>query len=801
MKHKNTILIFILFLSVHSLAQKGLIKGRIYDAKTNQPIEFASILIQGTLISSTSDLDGNYIFTGIDPGFKHLVVSSVGFVTTVSAEFQVQGNQTVFMDIAVEESAIQLGEVTVRQNFTAKKIESPLSVISVGVQEIEKTAGANRDVSKVIQTLPGVGVTNPNRNDLIVRGGGPSENVFYLDEIEIPTINHFATQGSSGGTVGVINPDFVRDIDFYTGAFPANKGNALSSVMDIKQKDGSKDRLHSKLSVGASDAALTLDGPLGQNTTFIISARQSYLQFLFAAIGLPFLPTYNDFQVKVKTQIDKRNEITFLGIGAIDDDALNLGIKNPTESQTYLLAYLPTYKQWNYTVGAVYKHFAETHYDTWVLSRNMLRNTNFKYKDNNVDSMKTSDYKSDEAENKLRFERNYPDLPVKLSFGAGVKYSHYSNNTNRLVFVNNTPGQLVYNTLIGLFGYQAFAQASKELLDDRLKLSLGVNFAGLNYNKNMMNPLNQFSPRFSVSYALSRNFDLNGNIGRYSQQPAYTTLGYRNNAEVLVNKTENLRYTISNQAIAGFEYRPMDNMRLSVEGFYKQYVYYPLSIADGLSIASKGTNFGEVGDEQIISTGKGRAYGVEFLYKIMEMKKLNVTATYTYFRSEFTNSSGVYLPSSWDTRNLFNLIGSYKFKNNWNIAIRWRFVGGAPYTPIDPVSAVKSVWDISKQPLLDYSKFNSLRLPNTHQLDLRIDKEFYFKKWLLNLYTDIQNVYNFKTQGAPIYTNLDTGTINAGGNKVYLPNTDPSNQNNYVLRSIDNFAGTILPTIGIIIKI
>ena len=801
MKHRNSILFILIFFSFHAFAQKGTIKGLIYDAKTNQPIEFATILIQGSTISSTSDPDGNYIFTGIDPWFKHLVVNLVGYQTTVSPEFQVQGNQITFIDVALIQSEVQLGGVTVRQNFKAKKIESPLSVLSVGVQEIEKTAGANRDVSKVIQTLPGVGATDPNRNDLIVRGGGPSENVFYLDEIEIPVINHFATQGSSGGTVGVINPDFVRDIDFYTGAFPADKGNALSSVMDIKQKDGSKDRIHTKLSVGASDAALTLDGPLGSKSTFIVSARQSYLQFLFAAIGLPFLPTYNDFQVKVKTQIDKKNEITFLGIGAIDNDALNTGIKNPTESQAYLLAYLPTYVQWNYTVGTVFKHFAETHYDTWVLSRNMLRNTNYKYKYNNADSVKTSDYKSDEAENKLRFERIYPDLPFKLSFGGGVKYVHYTNYTNRQQFIANSVSNLVYNTRIGLFGYQAFIQGSKALSDERLKLSLGINFAGLNYNQNMMNPLNQFSPRFSVSYALTQNFDLNANVGRYAQQPAYTTLGYRDATGVLVNQNENLHYIVSNQAIAGIEYRPMENMRMTVEGFYKQYEYYPLSVVDGLSIASEGTNYGEVGDEKIVSTGKGRAYGVEVLYKILEMKKLNLTATYTYFRSEFTNAAGTYLPSSWDTKNLFNLIASYKFQKNWNVAMRWRFVGGAPYTPIDPVSANKAVWDINKQPLLDYTKFNSLRLPDTHQLDIRVDKEFYFKKWVLNLYTDIQNVYNFKTQGAPVYTNLSTTpTKDTSGNLVYLPKTDPTNPSDYALRTIDNFAGTILPTIGIIIK-
>ena len=794
MKRYSLVLVVLLFV-MQVFAQKGSIKGRVYDAKTNQPLEFASILVQGTSIGSTSDLDGNYIFTGIEPGFKRLVISLVGYQTTVSAEIQVQGNQTSFIDIPVAETAVQLKEVTVRQNANLKKIESPLSSITIGVQEIEKSAGANRDVSKVVQALPGVGATDPNRSDLIVRGGGPSENVFYLDGIEIPVINHFATQGSSGGSVGIINPDFVREINFYTGAFPANRTNALSSVMEIKQKDGSKDRIHSKLSVGASDAALTIDGPIGKKSTLIVSARQSYLQFLFKAIGLPFLPTYNDFQVKYKYQIDKQNEITFLGIGAIDDMVLNTGLQTTgTEAQKYLLSYLPTYKQWNYTVGTVYKHFADNHYDTWILSRNMLRNANFKYQDNDVNKPKTSDYTSDEAENKLRFERNYPDSPVKLSFGAGVKYSHYTNHTERSFFYNNLVNKLVYDTEIGLFGYQAFAQASKELLDDRLKLSLGINFAGLNYNQNMINPLNQFSPRLSLSYALSDKVDFNANVGRYAMQPAYTTLGFRNSAGDLVNQNENLRYTISNQAIAGFEYRPMDNVKITAEGFYKQYEYYPVSVADGLSIASKGTNFGQIGDEQIVSTGKGRAYGVEVLAKLMEMKKFNLTATYTLFRSEFTDAGGVnYFRSSWDTKQLFNLIASYKLPKDWNVAIRWRFVGGAPYTPIDSASYNRAAWSITKQVYLNYKKFNTLSLPDAHQLDIRIDKEFYFKKWVLNLYTDIQNVYNFKTQSAPIYTNLDTN-----GNVIPDANGDPTKQG---LRTFDSFGGTILPTIGIIIKI
>ena len=787
------LIILTLCLSTSIFSQKGTIKGRVYNAKTNAAVEFAGILIEGTIISTKTDIDGNFTFSNVDPGFKRLVVQSIGFERTVSSEIQVQGNQITFIDIAMNENSVTLQEVTVRQNRNLKRIESPISVLSIGVQEIEKSAGANRDVSKVVQSLPGVGATDPNRNDLIVRGGGPSENVFYLDGIEIPVINHFATQGSSGGAVGVINPDFVREINFYTGAFPANRGNALSSVMEIKQKDGSQDKIHTKLSVGASDAALTIDGPINSKSTFIVSARQSYLQFLFSALGLPFLPTYNDFQLKYKYQINKKNEISFIGIGAIDDMTLNTGIKNPTESQSYILSYLPTYKQWNYTVGTVYKHYAETHFDTWVLSRNMLRNINFKYLNNDENQGKTSDYKSDEAENKLRFERSYPDLPVKLLIGAGLKYAHYTNHTERLIYSNNTTNTLLYNTDINLFGYQAFVQASKKLMNESLRLSLGINVNGNDYNSNMMNPLNQISPRLSASYSITNNLDLNANFGRYTLQPAYTTLGYRDKTGALVNQNEKLRYTASNQAIAGIEYRPAEKVKLTVEGFYKHYQYYPVSVADGISIASKGTNYGQVGDEEIVSTGKGRAYGIEFLAKIIEMKNMNLSATYTLFRSEFSDSTGLnYYRSAWDTRNMVNLTASYKFGKSWNVAMRWRFVGGAPYSPIDSVSYNRTAWNVTRQAYTDFKRFNSLSLSSSHQLDIRVDKEFYFKKWVMNLYADIQNVYGFKTQSEPVYTNLDTN-----GDIIPDPNGDATKQG---LRTFKTSSGTVLPTIGLIFK-
>ena len=791
---KRYYILLALLLNVTSLlAQQGTLKGQVYSTKSNEPLESASVRVQGTSLGARTDVQGRFVIAGLKPGFIRLIVSMLGYETTTSAEVQVIGNQTSFIDIALDEASTNLTEVVVRPNVRIKRVESPLSLQTLGIKQIEKNAGANRDISKLVQTLPGVGATDPNRNDLIVRGGGPSENVFYLDGIEIPVINHFSTQGASGGVVGMINPDFVREISFYTGAFPASRTNALSSVMEIKQRDGDTDRMHVKASVGASDAALTIEGALSEKSSFIASARQSYLQWLFKAIKLPFLPTYNDFQLKYKHRFNAHNELTILGIGAIDDMSLNTKLQSTgSEVQRYILSYLPRYKQWNYTVGAVYKHYGAEHTDSWVLSRNMLRNSSVKHQSNDPTLPKLSEYQSDETESKLRYERMYTTLPFKLSFGAGLRYADYRNRAERLAYQSGKVVPLSYDAHIRLLAYSAFAQASDEYLDRRLKIGLGVNLVGNTLNSVMSNPFPQLSPRLSVSFALTDDIDLNANFGRYAMQPSYTSMGYQAPDGTYPNKIR-LRYIISNQAVLGGEYHLGSYLHFSVEGFYKSYSSYPISELEGISLASKGTEYGQVGAEAVLSTGEGRAYGAEVVARLMPWHQFSAIATYTLFRSEFTDKAGIYRPSSWDTRQMLNLLLSYRLGKSWYLSASWRYSGGAPYTPIDmEFSTNKAAWTVTNRAYPDYARFNTLRLPAKHQLDLRLDKEFYFKRWMLNLYLDVQNAYLSSYVSAPIYTNRDSS-----GEVMDHP-SDPERQQ---LRQLDYYSKLILPTLGLIIKL
>ena len=794
------LLVFSPFLFSEALAQStGALQGKIVNKQSNEPVPFANIVIWGTNIGSTSDFDGNFLFAGLEPGYVEVRVSAVGFKPFVAPSVLVTNARTAFIDIELEETSVELEGVVVKASPFRRSEESPVSLQRIGIAEIEKNPGGNRDISRVIQSLPGVASTPAFRNDVIVRGGGPWENTFYLDGVEIPNLNHFATQGASGGPVGIINADFIREANFYSGAFPASKGNSLSSVLDFRLVDGNSERIKYRGAVGASDVALTLDGPLSDRTTAIFSARRSYLQFLFSAIGLPFLPTYNDFQLKTRTRLDERNEITIIGIGAIDQFSLNTGLENPTPDQRYILSYVPVNTQWTYTNGIVYKRFRDNSFDTWVLSRNMLNNRQFKYPDNDETQDRILDYISQESENKLRYEhdRRLPNR-FRLNAGGGLEHARYTNQTYQAAFSNGVFAPIDYDTELHLLKWSLFGQISRNFMDERLNLSLGLRADANSYSSHMSNMLNQISPRLSGSYELRPDVFANFNVGRYYQQPPYTMLGYALPDGTLVNRQNNLRYIRADHLVGGFEWMPSSNSRFTVEGFFKWYSNYPFSLTDSISMASKGADFGTFGDEPVTSTSTGRSYGLEVLYRSRDLLGFNTIMAYTLVWSESENSistlPGSYIPNAWDNRHIFTLTSTRSFSKGWDFGFKWRYVGGAPYTPWDlETSAIREAWDTRGRGFLDYSRFNTKRLEAFHQLDIRVDKMFFLDKWTLGFYVDIQNVYGF-VGDQPSYLLVE---VDGGGNRII----DPDDSSRYLLEEIPSLGGgTILPTIGIIVE-
>jgi hypothetical protein len=498
--------------------------------------------------------------------------------------------------------------------------------------------------------------------------------------------------------------------------------------------------------------------------------------------------------LKYKWSISPKDQISLISIGSLDNSKLNTGIKNPDDNQKYILGYLPNYYQWSYTIGLVYKHFRRKGNDTWVLSRNMLNNEETKYSGNiEIPDSLILRVKSQEIENKFRYEGVTDLLRWKITYGGGLEYVKYTNHTYQKIYLLDSLRVLDYNSFLDLWKYSAFGQVSRSLFDEKIQLSLGVRFDGNTYSAKMSNPLTQFSPRFSASWQFAEGWFLNFNTGRYYQLPAYTTLGFRDNRRRLVNDSLGIRYISCDHVVLGMEYQYHSNAKVSLEGFYKYYQHYPLSLYDSVSLASKKSDYGITGDEPVVPDSKGRAYGFEVLFRDINLFKFNIILSYTFVRSEFTNYKGTYIPSSWDNRNLFNLTVSRKFKYNWQVGVKFRYAGGAPYTPWDyNKSSLVAAWNAQGRGYLDYSQYNLLRLRDFNQLDLRVDKAFYFKKWSLMFYLDIQNVLNTKAQ-------QPDNLVNTQPDRSVKTYVDPQGNLRYELRTIPNSTGTILPAVGIMV--
>ena len=797
---KYLLIVSFLFLISYVQSQVGIVRGKVVSASSNVGLPLVKIQLLDQQIGAISSEDGSYEIKGIAPGVYSFKASSPGFKDQIINEITVTNARSIDLDFFLEVIVIEQKEVTIRANRFQRNVESPLSLKSLNATEIERLPGANRDVSKVIAALPGVASRATFRNDIIIRGGSPGENKFYLDGIEVPNINHFATQGSSGGPVGLLNVNFIREVDFYSGAFPANRANGLSSVISFKQKDGNKDGLITNFALGSSDAALTFDGPIGKKVNFIFSARRSYLQFLFAALKLPILPTYNDFQYKVNVKLNDKNKISFIGLGAIDDFRLNTTVNDnitdtiQREYNDFILGNLPLQKQWNYTLGINYSHTSKNSVQTIVLSRNMLNNTSSRYKDFiETEANKLQDYSSFEAENKLRMEHTYLNNGWKWNVGLGYEYARYFNSTFNKITVQGNPLTIDFKSDLFMSKAALFSQLSKGFFGEKVNLSVGIRSDISNYSSGMMNPFNQLSPSFSINYRLTPSFALNANVARYHQLPSYTILGYRDMAGDLVNKSNNLTYIQADHFVFGAEYLTKLNSRFTLEGFFKKYDKYPFSIKDSLSLANVGSDFGIVGNEAVSSNSKGRTYGAEFLYQQKLFKGFYAILAYTFVVSEFKDKNNLYVPTAWDSKNIVSFTGGKRFKKGWEVGFRWLFSGGSPYTPYDvETSTLKQNWDINGFGILDYNALNTKRESSFHQLNVRVDKKIFLNRMNLNFYLDIQNAYGFKAKLAPI---LLVETDNNG-----TPIEDPNDATRYKAKFVENASGIVQPTIGIIVE-
>ena len=771
-------------------AQTFAIHGKVIDQKTRQGIPYANVYIEGNIQTGTAtDSIGRFQIDNAKPGIHRLVVSCIGYKDKLTSEYMVSA-RTPFIEVELEEDAQMLGEVTVSPSPLRRTTESPVSLFVIGLQDIEKIPGANRDISRIVRSFPGVSFSPIGyRNDLIVRGGGPSENRYFMDGIEIPNINHFSTQGASGGPVGIINSDLVREINFYTGAFPANRSGALSSVLDFSLFNGNPERQDFKATLGASEVSLSGSGHFSEKTTYLFSARQSYLQFMFKLLGLPFLPNYIDGQFKIKTRLNDKHELMFLGLGGIDRMKLNTDEKN--EENEFLLSYLPVVHQDTYTLGASYKHYGGRNTQSLFLSHSYLNNRITKYVNNDESSEENLMLRLRSSEQKtfLRLENRSSIGKWTWKQGAEMSYSRYTNHTIQRFYANQQASWIDYQTDLGIWSWGGFVSGDYTSPNQRLTSSFGIRVDASNLAK-MKNPFHQLSPRISANYTFNEHWSVAGNVGIYYELPPYTALGFKDNEGNWVNRE--LKYQRVASGSMGVNWRPVRQVIVSVEGFYKRYSQMPLCIINNIPLACKGNDYGIFGNEALVSSAQGRAYGVELLAKWHVPDKINASASLTLYQSEYRNNkNSPYLPSAWDNRYILNMSCVWDLPRQWSLGAKLSMIGGSPYTPYDiEKSALVEAWNAQGRPYYDYDLYNTERLSSFAQLDLRIDKNYYFKQWRLGWYVSIQNVTGSKLKQQDAF--LSTGIIENP--------SAPMTEQRYKLRTVKQETGSIIPSIGVTVE-
>jgi len=739
--------VFTFLFTYISLGQFAIFKGMVFSDKGKEPLVGATVRLAAQNSACVTDEFGKFELK-VKPGIYNVEVSALGYISQLVYQLELSSAKPTYYEFILVSKSHEMNAVIITEDAFSRTKESPLSIHSLSAYELERMPGSALDISKTIRSLPGVSPRVSFGYNIVIRGGASNENRFYLDGIEIPSLTHFTVQGTSGGPNSIVNARMLKSAELHTGAFPSNRPNALSSVLEMTQKEGRKDRLGGSFNLGYSDWGFQLEGPMGKKSSFFFSARESYVQHVLEALGLPVIPTYSDVQYKQVYRPNDKNEITLIALGGYDKYRLNRTNNDSSEAILYNVGYIPEGNIYQYTTGIHYKHYLPKSVYSVVFSRNWTLNKAFKYRENvEIPENLLMRYQTIEAENKFRIEQKGYEKEWEWAYGVSgevdeIRASNFSFFTHRDARIQT----IDYSNRLNMLRYGLFSNLAR--VWGNFSLSGGIRMDANTYNEKMSQFWRQLSPRISASFQFSPQWWIHGNAGIYYQLPAYVVMMYGNQG---LENQSNLDFMKSRQIVLGLEHKNQQGYQVKLEGFYKKYSQVPFLLFDSISFSNANANYVLVGNQLANSTSSGHAYGLEFQAKQQLKKNYYWMFNATYVVSEFSDQNGKWVPSAWDNRYFSTLSFGKVFSKNWQVGLRYGYAGGNPYTPYDiALSSQMSVWDINQRGVFDYAnQLNQARLPGFGQFDLRVDKTFHFNKKSLNLFIDLANANRSSLPAVP----------------------------------------------------
>jgi outer membrane receptor protein involved in Fe transport len=684
------------------------------------------------------------------PGTYRLEIAAPSRPLVVSDEVQVRAGLDSEVEFVLPASGGLSDTITVTAAAVAAPEEVKTSGFLVTPEAISGSAGALQDVARFVQALPGVVIGSDDfRNDLIVRGGSPLENLYIVDNIEIPNINTFATFASAGGTVSILDAELIDNVTFLTGGFPAPYGNRTSSVLQIAQREGRRDRAAALATVGFAGAGVVAEGPIGSSRrgSWILSARRSFLDLFTDDTGIGGVPVLYTVNAKAVYDLSPRDRLWFVSVTGIDE--IRLGLTDDSDLDSELSNLDINYDGWRAASGLNWQRVygargvgllgatwsrASVSQQIKDLLRGGLPAAGTPVEDLIAAGAVVFREESAETEAGLKYDLTLA-LPLveKLQVGGAVKRldiaydaaSPFGTDSPFFTTPDANPFALRESFTTSQAG--AYAQLTRRVAP-RLDLT-----GGARVDHYAFTSVTRVSPRLGADYAVAPRVSLRASYGRYFQQPFLLFL-------TAYPENRSLEPFRSDHYVGGMQVQVDSATRLTVEAYRKTYRDYPVSSQVGaLSLAGVGDTFA-VRDVlfPMTSAGRGDAVGLELhAERRATSGRWQGEANLTVSRSRYSGIDGVMRPGSFDYPIAANVQGAYRVSDAWRLSARLAYLAGRPYTPFDEDRSTSQ-----RRAVYDLAQVNARRAPDYFRLDLRVDRTFRATGRPIVVFAGAQNVTN-----------------------------------------------------------
>lgn len=700
----------------------GAIKGRILDADSQLPLVGANITLRSTGLGSISDEEGYFNIDQIPKGYYTVTISYMGYKPQNKADIWVRPNGYEFLNIKLESFVIQIDDVIVEESYFERSMVKEYQVVSFNRDELRRYPGTGQEISRIINTLPSVASVGENRQDMMVRGGGPTENGFIIDNIPIPSVSHFQqADGRSNGPVGLINSDMVENLDFFSNGFSSKYGNKLSSFGDITYRSGNREEIEGEGFIGVGGLGILIEGPLGSRSTYIGSYRMSYLDLIADAINASGgMPSYGDFQAKLEFRPDIYNTFSLLVVNgkSVYDRDIDGAIEVGESDHGRLM------NDQN-TIGLNYKHIWSKRGYTNTSISNSTKNSDAHFI--NINSGQTVFNIIEQTDVKNLRQVNHLKLGngSKIEFGFDADMSETDYNYYRKLPESNTSiNEIQFDRLVSIKNYSGFF-TFKQSLFSRSIFSTGIRLDRNDYEK-----INHLSPRINFDYEIIRGkTNLIINSGIYYQNPPAIYIAN--------NTSKKLKSIKAYQTSLSIEHMLTPSTKLTLSAYQKTYSNSPV-LPDSTIHNDPTFLFDELRMYNgIVSSGKALSEGLEILIQKKKVENFYGLVGGSIFNSTFSDYNGTKRSRNHNYRYIFNVVGGYRPSMNWEVSIRWSYFGGRPYTPIDLETSV-----LADEQILYIDQFNEGRTPDYHSLFIHFEKRYNLKRSNLVLFFELWNTYN-----------------------------------------------------------